>query len=159
MPAKTPKPAEDEKPAEGALTVDSLAADVAEETEPPEYLDGTPVLIPILSLPRMRRADAYEALGKIQSLQRKVKAKRGDTEDTEPELDENGDPKVTEIDTEIFGDQYRVVAYIEEYLAAVAANEQVFRAWAIGLDDADLVKTFNIYIRRTQPGEAESSTG
>ena len=155
MPSKT-----DQKPDEthGGVTTESLAADVADEAL--EYPEGTPTLIPMLALPRMRKADAYEALGQITRWQREVRTAEGD-EDDEPELDDEGNEKPREIDPASYGAQYRVVAYVEEYLRTVAANEKAFEAWVApgGVSDADLVKAFNVYLKKTQPGEAESSAG
>ena len=152
MPSKTKTDAPDE----GPTTTEALAADVADEDL--EYLDGTPTLIPMLALPRMRKADAYEALGQITKWQREVRTTEGDDED-EPETDDEGNETPREIDPASYGAQYRVVAYVEEYLRTVAANEKVFTTWAAQVSDADLVKTFNIYLKKTQPGEAESSAG
>jgi hypothetical protein len=120
----------------------------------------------------MRRADAYEALGLIQAEQRKVKrVERADEDepaDAEPgedpaQGDEGGEGedkvKPVELDPLSYGAQYRVIAYIEQYLGVVAQDPKAYATWAAGVSDADLVKTFNTYIRKTQPGEAESSTG
>ena len=153
MSSKTATP--DEPPRDGAST-ESLAADVADEAL--EYPEGTPTLIPMIALPRMRKADAYEALGQITSWQRQVR--EADPEGgEEPELDDEGNEKPREIDPASYGAQYRVVAYVEEYLRTVAANEKAFTAWAARVSDSDLVKTFNVYLKKTQPGEAESSAG
>jgi hypothetical protein len=149
MPAKN-------KTDEGGVNTDSLAQDVADEDL--EYPEGTPVLIPVLNLPRMRRADAYEALGQIQSLQRQVKRLTPEDGDELAEGDAV-EAKPVELDPLSYGAQYRVVAYIEKYLAVVAEDENKFKSWALAVDDSDLVKAFNVYIRKTQPGEAESSTG
>ena len=153
MPSKA-KP-EESVPGDGAVTTDSLAQDVADEKL--EYPEGAPTLIPMLALPRMRRADAYDALGQITRWQREVRESQPD-EDTEPPA-EGEDEKPREIDPASYGAQYRVVAYVEEYLRSVAANEKVFNIWAAQVDDGDLIKTFNVYLKKTQPGEAESSAG
>jgi hypothetical protein len=149
------------EPEEGAVTSESLAAEVADEKL--EYPEGTPVLVPLLALPRMRRADAYEALGQVTTYQRQVKTADGDgadgEDDAEPELDDEGNPKPREIDPASFGAQYRVVAYVEEYLRTVAASPKAFDEWAAKVPDSDLITTFNVYLRKAQPGEAESSTG
>jgi hypothetical protein len=144
---------------EGAVTSESLAAEVADEKL--EYPEGIPVLVPLLALPRMRRADAYEALGQVTTYQRQVKTADGADGDeaAEPELDDEGNPKPREIDPASFGAQYRVVAYVEEYLRTVAASPKAFDEWAQGVSDSDLIKTFNVYLRKAQPGEAESSAG
>jgi hypothetical protein len=144
------------EPEEGAVTSESLAAEVADEKL--EYPEGTPVLVPLIALPRMRRADAYEALGQVTTYQRQVKTADGE-DDAEPELDDEGNPKPREIDPASFGAQYRVVAYVEAYLRVVAEDEKAFDKWAAKVPDSDLITTFNMYLRKAQPGEAESSAG
>ena len=144
--------------------VDQLAEDVAAETL--EYPEGAPELLPVLALPRMRRADAYEALGHIQDEQRRVKRAEPDVNNGQepPEdvnevgEDSNDEVKPVELDPLSYGAQYRVVAYIEQYLGVVAADVKAFDRWKTRVTDADLVKTFNVYMKRTQPGEAASST-
>jgi hypothetical protein len=159
-----PRPAEDYDPSK--VTTESLAADVADEAL--EYPEGTPVLIPLLALPRMRRADAYEALGHISAQQKAVRTLDGEPveagddasdDGADDESDEDAAAKVREIDPATYGAQYRVVAYVEQYLRAVAANAKAFDAWALRVSDPDLITTFNVYLRKTQPGEAESSAG
>jgi hypothetical protein len=156
----------EESGAAGPDAVDQMAADVEAETA--DYPEGAPEFLPVLKLPRMRRADAYEALGQIQAEQRKVKRVAraedddADTGEGEPAGDEAGEdvaPKPVELDPLSYGAQYRVIAYIEQYLGVVAQDPKAYATWAVGVGDADLVKTFNTYIRKTQPGEAESSTG
>lgn len=143
--------------------VDQLADDVAAETL--EYPEGTPTLLPVLALPRMRRADAYEALGHIQDEQRKVKRAEApgeddtsDVEASEPDDDQDDEVKPVELDPLSYGAQYRVVAYIEQYLGVVAKDPKDFLIWKTKVTDADLVKAFNVYMKRAQPGEAASST-
>lgn len=139
-------------------TVAQLADDVAAETE--TYPEGTPELLPVLKLPRMRRADAYDALGRIQAQQREVKTLSGTPAVDENAVeDESTEVEPVELDPLSYGAQYRVIAYIEEYLGVVAKDPEAFAAWAADVRDSDLVKVFNVYIRKTQPGEAESSTG
>jgi hypothetical protein len=148
-------------------TVAQMAADV--EAENLDYPEGAPEFLPVLKLPRMRRADAYEALGLIQAEQRKVKrVERVDEDepaDAEPGEDTTqggegeDEVKPVELDPLSYGAQYRVIAYIEQYLGVVAQDPKAYATWAAGVSDADLVKTFNTYIRKTQPGEAKSSTG
>lgn len=137
--------------------VDQLADEVAAETL--EYPEGTPTLLPVLALPRMRRADAYEALGHIQDEQKKVRRAATSDDVAESEDGEQDDEvKPVELDPLSYGAQYRVVAYIEQYLGVVAKHREIFDAWATGVSDADLVKAFNVYMRKAQPGEAASST-
>jgi hypothetical protein len=63
------------------------------------------------------------------------------------------------IDPADYGKHYEQVVLIEDYLRIVAADEDKFQAWALEVSDADLLRTFRVYQRKTQPGEAESSTG
>jgi len=147
--------------------VDQLADEAAAETL--EYPEGAPELLPVLALPRMRRADAYEVLGHIQDQQRQVKQlERDDDDDLDSddadEQNEDAELKPVELDPLSYGAQYRVVAYIEQYLGVVAKSPKAYAAWVAGpngddgVSDADLVKTFNVYMRKAQPGEAASST-
>jgi hypothetical protein len=137
--------------------VDQIADEVAAETI--EYPEGTPELRSVLALPRMRRADAYEALGHIQDEQKKVKrAESGEDEASEQDEDGDDEVKPVELDPLSYGAQYRVVAYIEQYLGVVAADQKAFDRWKTRVTDADLVKAFNVYMRKAQPGEAASST-
>ena len=155
---RTKPPADEGDTTDNSVTTDSLAQDVADEQL--EYLPGTPGLHPILELPRRQRGRAYEVMGRISALQRQLKKDKAEREGTAvSEGDEDGDDKVTEIDPEDFGRQYQVVILIEDYLRVVAADEDEFEAWARKVSDGDLIKTFNIYMRKAQPGEAESSTG
>lgn len=161
MPSKTPAPSDELDPKE-LDRVDELAADVAAETA--DYPEGCPEFIPVLALPRMRRADAYEALGQIQAQQRQVKSVEPDSSEDEDATpadagDEAAEVKPVEIDPASYGAQYRVIAYIEQYLGVVALSPKAFAEWAANVSDTDLVRAFNVYIRKTQPGEAESSTG
>lgn len=154
-----PKVADGSVPEESDA-VAQMAADVEAETA--DYPEGAPEFLPVLKLPRMRRADAYEALGLIQAEQRKVKrVERAETDDAiEADTDQAGEElKPVELDPLSYGAQYRVIAYIEQYLGVVAQDPKAYATWATGVSDADLVKTFNTYIRKTQPGEAKSSTG
>jgi len=142
--------------------VDQLADEVAAETL--EYPEGTPELRPVLALPRMRRADAYEALGHIQDEQKKVKRSESGDEPEDDSTEDDDEVKPVELDPLSYGAQYRVVAYIEEYLRVVSKDQKVFDRWVAGpngddgVRDADLVKAFNVYMRKAQPGEADSST-
>ena len=157
-PVDRPPADEGDVPDEGAVTTDSLAQDVADETL--EYLPGTPELLPILNIPRRRRAEVYAMMGRISALQRELKAKKAGAAKPE-DLDDAADGEadtVTEIDPEDFGKQYQVVVLVEDYLRLVAPNEAEFETWAMKVSDANLIKTFNIYLRKSQPGEADSST-
>lgn len=147
MPSRTLKTTvEDAEPDK----VEQLAQDVADEDL--EYPEGAPEFTPVLKLPRRRRKDAYDAIGKVAALRREL---QGD----KPEDDSGDSDEAAKIDPADYGKHYEQVVLIEDYLRIVAADEDVFQAWTLEVSDADLLKTFRVYQRKTQPGEAESSTG
>ena len=136
-------------PDDAPAVTEQLADDVAAEGL--AYEPGTPFLLPHLAMPRMRRAKAYGALGQVQ-------AQNAKTSKDEPAEGAEADPNAqVEIDPLEFGERYLVVGLIEEYLAICARDEDEFRIWALSVDDAVLVKTFNTYMKINQPGEANSS--
>jgi len=157
MPPSSRKTAE--KPTETAAVTEALADDVAAESE--TFEPGTPRLLAHLEMPRMRRADAYGALGAVQAQNEKYAkiAPAPDADGDGPSEAEkaNAPVELAKIDPAEFGERYKIVGLIEEYLAVCAADEAEFRAWALTVDDQVLVKTFNVYMKVNQPGEANSS--
>ena len=149
-----------EKPAEieGTPVTESLADDVAAETA--TFEPGTPELIPHLQMRRMRRAEAYGALGKVQEQNAKVNPKAAEKATTgEDGESKPADDAEVEIDPSEYGERYKILGLIEEYLAICAADEDAFRDWAASpaCGDSVLIKTFNVYMKVNQPGEATSS--
>lgn len=141
MPTKTTAKTDVEKPS----TSEQLADDAASQTV--EYPDGCPELVAVLRLPRLRRADYYDAMAVVSALQKTVGAVERVTDDSLPmavRLSEGADLT-------------RLLAALEDVLVAVAADAAVFREWAMSADDIVLTQAFNAYIARTQPGEARSS--
>ena len=145
-----------EKPVETPPVTEVLADDVAAEKL--TFEPGTPELIPHLQMPRMRRAKAYGALGAVQAQNEKANPKKADSDADEGDED---DPAASnapvEIDPSEYGERYLILGLIEEYLAICARDEDEFRKWALEVDDAVLIKTFNVYMKVNQPGEATSS--
>lgn len=142
-----------EKPAEldAPPVTEQLADDVAAESE--TFASGTPELLPHLKMPRMRRAEAFGALGAVQAQNQKINPKAAEkADDDEPAADAEVD-----IDPAEYGERYKILGLIEEYLAICAADESAFRRWALEVEDSVLVKTFNVYMKVNQPGEATSS--
>jgi len=146
-------------PDEGATpTTEALADDVAAESA--TFEPGTPAFLGHLQMPRMRRAKAYGALGAVQAQNAKVNPKAAE----KVEQGEDGEDKpaddaevAEEVDPAEYGDRYLILGLIEEYLAVCAVDEDAFRKWALEVDDRVLIKTFNVYIKVNQPGEATSS--
>lgn len=154
MPKTTEKPAE----LDATPTTEALADDVAAETL--SFESGTPELLPHLAMPRVRRAKAYGALGAVQAQNEKANPKKVDSSGDTAAAGED-DPAASdapvEIDPSEYGERYLILGLIEEYLAVCARDEDAFRAWALSVDDSVLIKTFNVYMKVNQPGEATSS--
>lgn len=145
MPASTKtKTDEPDTPAVG----DQLADDVASETV--EYPEGAPELRAVHQIPRRDRPAYYEAMAEVAKYQQ-----TGSKAAVNPEADD----RPMEVKLEAVADQYRLLVAIEDLLASVAVDEPAFRVWALEVDDSVLTRTFNAYIRKTQPGEAQSSAG
>lgn len=140
MPTKTEKQTTETK-----TTVEALADDAASQDV--DYPAGCPELIPVLSLPRGRRADYYDAMAKVSELQKPSGAVEQITDEDRPMT-----LRLTEV-----ADMTRLLAAIEDLLVVVAADPDGFRRWALEVEDNTLAQAFNVYIRRTQPGEASSS--
>ncbi len=145
-----------ERPAEieGTPITESLADDVAAESA--TFEPGTPELLPHIKMPRMRRATAYGALGAVQAQNAKINPKAAEKSGDEP-ADEPADDAEVELDPAEYGEKYKILGLIEEYLAVCAKDEEAFRRWALDVEDSVLVKTFNVYIKVNQPGDATSS--
>lgn len=139
MPAKT-KP----DPDAPALS-DELAEEVAAESL--EYPEGCPELRAVHQLPRRQRPDYYKAMAEIAKWQ-KTMAPIVAPEDDEREMDE----KLLDI-----SEKMEFLASMEDLLASVAVDADEFRAWALTVPDSALARTFNVYQKKTQPGEAPSS--
>ena len=141
-----------ERPAEieGTPITESLADDVAAESA--TFEPGTPELLPHIKMPRMRRATAYGALGAVQAQNAKINPKAAEKSEDTP-----ADDAEVELDPSEYGERYKILGLIEEYLAVCAVDEAAFRKWALDVEDSVLVKTFNVYIKVNQPGEATSS--
>lgn len=123
--------------------LDGIAADAA---PPPEYPPGCPTLLPVLALPRARRADYYDRIAEVARQQHAADPVAASDPDAAMEV------KASEA-----AGMMRLLASIEELLAVVAADESELRAWAAAAADTDVAQAFNVYMRRTQPGEASSS--
>lgn len=142
-PRTTAAKTEDEQPS----TTDQLAEDAV----PPEFAPGTPeFLVPLAVKPRSRRAEfkrlyaevieRYESVSKYREL---VEAK--------------DEPPVSE-QMRISADLDLVAQAIDDVLRFVAVDQDAYAAWSDDVSDDELMKAFNTYQKRAQPGEASSST-
>jgi hypothetical protein len=146
-PAAPAKPAEpDGKPS----TTEQMAADAT--VADVEFPDGCPELRAPHEMSRRERVPYFKALTEVGRLQKDqpasfAAAAAGDDE-TPTEIRLEDAVAVTEM-----------LVAIEDLLVTTAADEAVFQEWAARVDDAVLVQAFNAFMRRKQPGEAQSSAG
>jgi len=149
----TPDPVEPDADVENSL-IDALAADAGVLTE---YPPGVPELVPFLELrPRSRRARFKRKFAEctaledtVKDVQRRAKKLAATTKVT-PELQALRMRLSADVD-ELFG-------LMDEVLEIAAADEVKWRAWSDGLaDDNDLARVFQLYMTRSQPGEASGS--
>lgn len=107
-----------------------------------EKPEGSPELVPFISLPRRVRADFLRAVGKITERQAEIdkmtKSKKGDMS-----------AAVTMME---------LLADMEDALAVVAKPEKTFRAWALEAEDAAITDLFSWYFRAFSVGESPAST-
>lgn len=133
---------ENEEPSVLDALVDDAAA-------PTDYPEGAPLLQPYLQIrPRSKRAEFKRKFADLGKIQDKVKEVR----------------KSGLLTSEDPSDQLRLSAELDdmyeqmlELLEMAAVSPAAFREWAEAVDDGDLIAVFNVYMRRTQPGEASSS--
>lgn len=143
-PRATPKP--ESKPDEPS-TVDQLA----EDATPEEFEPGTPeFLVPLAVKPRGRRAEFKRLYADVIARYEDIVKYRAAVQ-AEEELPMSEQMRISaELD--------EVGQAIDDLLRFVAVDRAAYDAWSGEVSDDDLMKTFNIYQKRAQPGEASSST-
>lgn len=136
-------------PAKKPATKPSVIDQLAEDAIPDEYPAGTPELLPYLQIrPRTRRAEFKRAYAQFAELQEKVSSIGRDA------LAEDAPVAVK---MRAWADLDEVYGAMEELLALAAADADAFQAWVVNANDELLAQVFQIYAKRSQPGEASSS--
>lgn len=147
----TPTPPDDD--VENSL-IDALAEDAGALTE---YPPGTPELTPYLELkPRSRRARFKRKFAECTALEDTVK----DVQRRAKKLAANqkNTPELASLRMQLSADVDDLFGLMDEVLANAAADETAWRKWSDNLtDDNDLARVFQLYLQRSQPGEASSS--
>lgn len=127
-------------------TIDELAEDAA----PPEYPDGAPLLRPYLQIrPRSRRAEFKRKFADFTALKDKV-----DEIKASGVLGEHAEQADRLRAWADLDDMYQ---QMDELMALAAVNPVAYQEWSDEVDDDVLVTVFNVFMQRTQPGEASSS--
>jgi len=126
----------------------SLVDQLAEDAAPEEYPAGVPELLPFLQIrPRSRRAEFKRRYAEVIDFQKKVSAKYKAVTGKAP-LSEK---------MRMAADLDDLYERIDQTLEIAAADPKAYRKWSDEVDDENLLKTFNVYSVRSQPGEASSS--
>jgi hypothetical protein len=133
----------------------SVVDELADDATPAEYPEGAPLLKPYLDIrPRSKRAEfkrKYAEFAGVQADMQKITASGvlGDEEST---------------DQNRAAEQMRVWADMDDYyqlmddlMAMAAVEPDAYREWSDRVDDAELVAVFQVYAKRSQPGEASRS--
>lgn len=122
---------------------------LAEDAVPEDYPEGAPLLLPHLQIrPRSRRAEFKRKFAELNKVQLKLQEIRQsgalDSEDPADNLRLGAD----------LDDMYQ---QMDDLLRLAAVNPDHYGEWSDAVDDSGLVGVFNVYMRRTQPGEASGS--
>lgn len=132
-----------------------VIAELAEDAAPVDYPEGAPALLPILAVrPRSKRADLKRAYGEFTDIRDEV-----------AELQASPAFKVENAEDEaLHAERLRLWARMDDYMQKIddvlvlaAVDPDEYRKWSDEVDDAGLSQTFQVWAKRSQPGEASSS--
>lgn len=134
--------------------IDALADEAA--PEPAEYPVGAPLLKPYLQIrPRSRRAEFKRRYAEFATMQDTVGAlaKAANATDA-PKLPEAQQAAENML---LWADADDLYQKMDDLMRLAAVDEVEYTAWSDDADDKDLIATFQVYMRVSQPGEASSS--
>lgn len=123
-----------------------------------EYPPDTPELVPYLELkPRSRRsrfkrkfAECTALEDTIKDVQKRAKSLARTTKVT---------PELSAMRMRLSADVDDLFQVMDEVLTIAAVDELAWRDWSDNLaDDNDLARVFQLYMQRSQPGEASGSS-
>lgn len=146
----------DTKPDEPTL-IDELADEA--NPAPTEYPDGAPELKPYLQIrPRSKRADfkrAYAAFAKrqdtISELTKAAKAAK------DAESAEASDAEQNIANMRLWADADDLYQEMDDLMRLAAVDDEEYGLWSDQVEDPDLIVTFQVFMQRSQPGEASGS--
>jgi hypothetical protein len=128
--------------------------ELADDATPAEYPEGAPLLKPYLQIrPRSLRAEfkrKYAEFAGVQEEMQKVQASGVLKEDDD-------DPKQGAEKMRVWADMDDYYQLMDDLMAMAAVNPDAYREWSDQADDAELVAVFQVYAKRSQPGEASRS--
>ena len=131
----------------------SVVDQLAEDATPDEYPAGAPELQPYLQIrPRSKRAEFKRKYAKFAEQQDKTQAlhKAANRKDD--------DPAAVADKMRVWADLDDLYQVMDELMELAAVDPDAYRKWADEAVDEVLVKVFQVFMKRSQPGEASSST-
>lgn len=137
----------------------SVVDQMADDANPPEYPEGTPALIEYRFLyPRSKRGEFKRLLATFRRSQEKLNtAKDGGLFD-EVDKDDELTAEQQEARIELAADADDLFDLMDRLMRMCAADPDVYDAWTRQVEDAVLTEVFSVFMARSQPGEASSST-
>lgn len=135
------------KPAAQPSMVDQLAEDAI----PDEYPAGSPELLPYLQIrPRSRRAAFKRKYAELAELQESAQLvqKAAKVDDADGDVADK---------LRLWADLDDIYQLMEELLEMAALDSAAYQKWLLEADDQALATVFQVYVKRSQPGEASSS--
>lgn len=136
----------------------TLIDELAEEADPApvEYPDGAPELKPYLQIrPRSKRAEfkrAYAAFAKRQdTIAELTKAAKATAAAKKPDAQQNID------NMNLWADADDLYQEMDDLMRLAAVDNEKYALWSDEVEDQDLITTFQVFMQRSQPGEASGS--
>lgn len=140
----------------------SVVDQMAEDAVPTEYPPGTPELIPILHVrPRSRRAEVKRQFKKFQAAQQKLDVAKaaGVFDDLDEDADDKAvSPELHAARIDASADLDEMLQLMDDVMRMCAADPDAYQRWSIEVEDDTLSAAFAVFVDRSQPGEASSST-
>ena len=132
----------------------SIVDELADDATPAEYPEGAPLLKPYLQIrPRSLRAEfkrKYAEFATVQVQMQKLQAS-GVLDPT------NVDPQANAERMRAWADMDDYYQLMDDLMAMAAVNPDAYREWSDKADDVELATVFQVYAKRSQPGEASRS--
>jgi hypothetical protein len=137
----------------------SVVDEMVDDANPPDYPAGTPTLIEYRFLyPRSKRGEFKRLLAKFRRAQEKVNSGVADGLAEDGDKDEELSAEQQEARIELAADADDLFDLMDRLMRMCAADPDEYEAWTRVVEDVVLAKTFSVFMARSQPGEASSST-
>lgn len=141
-----------EEPAEKPSVIDAMADDA----DPGVYPPGAPLLKSWLHIrPRSKRAAFKRKFGEFNDMRDVVNKAQKAAARTESAAAAGKDVQTDLLNLSAQADD--MYQLMDDLMRMAAVKEDHYAKWSDDVEDAELVATFNVFMKRSQPGEASSS--